>query len=686
MPATLAQKISAAGEILGEHREATVISASIEIVTVSSYPLDNEETYLLMNEALQRLVEVVYKYEGTVDKFTGDGLVALFGVPVSRENDPERAIRTALDMQAEIKTWRQQRQGSDSFDIRVRVGINTGPVIAGKVGNDLHMDYTVVGETVNLAHHLHLLATPGTILVTAETYRRTRPLIDFKILPPLTLKWLDQPVETFQVLGLRTADVATQTLPVPHPTLMIGRASEIARLHQALAAVQEHRQSRVVLVTGEAGLGKSRLVTEFCRSLAGATVQVYQASCLTYVRSTPLWVVSQLLRNILHLSQNAPLDVQQQALQSILAQLGLANSGIQSYLAQILGLSQAESQQDQLDPDMLQRQTHAALRQLIVAVAHQAPVTLILEDLHWADPASRDFLKYLIQATQDTPLLLVLVSREINAENGLQSLLAVVERAPTERLIEIQLQELSTEEGRLLAAQLITENSSEARALKQQIIARAAGNPFYLEEIFRMLIDQGGLVRTVNATWHVTSLAGDLLTSVPGTIRGLILARFDRLPESLRRLLQKAAVLGSSFPASLLLSLSNNSPEIFWGQLDQLESRQFLSALPFRSQPGYTFEHALLQETIYHTLLKRDRRKIHAQIGQAIESSHLWSPEEQAEVLAYHYHESTRPGLAVPYLITAAENAARRCAYETAIRHYRQATSWCRCCLDWATP
>ena len=678
LPATLVQKISAAGEILGEHREVTVLSANIKTVTLSAFPLDNEESYLLMNEALQRLVEVVYKYEGTVDKFTGDGLIALFGAPVSHENDPERAIRAALDMQAEIETWRQHRHGSDSFDIRVRVGINTGPVIAGKVGNNLHMDYTVIGETVNLAHHLHLMAESGAILVTTEAYRRTRSLIDFKILPPLTLKWLDQPVETFQVLGLRTANTELQALPVVYSTLMIGRANDLARLQQVLAAVQEHRQSRVVLVTGEAGLGKSRLVTEFRRSLAGTVVQVYQGSCLTYVRSTPLWVVSQLLRNILHLSQNEPVEIQQQALQSILAQLGLANSGIQPYLAQILGLSQSESHLGQLDPDMLQRQTHAALRQLIVAVAHQAPAVLILEDLHWVDPASRDFLKYLIQTTEDVPLLLVLISREADAGNRLQSLLAAAERALTERLIEIHLQELSAEDGRLLADQLITENSSEAQALKQQIITRAAGNPFYLEEIFRMLIDQGGLIRTADATWHVTPMANDLLTAVPGTIKGLILTRFDRLPEILRRLLQKAAVLGTSFPASLLLPLSNTSPEILMSQLGQLEARQFLSAVLFRSQPGYTFEHALLQETIYHTLLKRDRRKIHAQIGQAIESSQLWSPEEQAEVLAYHYNESTQPGRAVPYLITAAENAARRCAYETAIRHYRQAAGLLR--------
>lgn len=250
------------------------------------------------------------------------------------------------------------------------------------------------------------------------------------------------------------------------------------------------------------GLGKSRLVTEFRRCLAAPVAQVYQGSCLTYVRSTALWLVSQLLRDILHLTQNEPAELQQQVLQSTLVELGLANSGIQTHLAQVLGLGLAEPDLGQLDPDMLQRQTHAALRQLLVAVAYQTPTVLIMEDLHWIDPASRDFLKYLIQTTEEVPLLLILISRETNAENGLQSLLAALERAPAGRLIEIHLQELSVEEGRFIADQLITENSSEARALKQQILARAAGNPLYVEEIFRMLIDQGGLVWTADAAWQ----------------------------------------------------------------------------------------------------------------------------------------------------------------------------------------
>lgn len=679
MPTTLAQKISAAaGDILGEHREVTVLFVNITNFSASPYPLDNEDSYLLMNKALQLLVEVIYKYEGTIDKFTGDGLVALFGAPVAHENDPERAIRAALEMQTVAQAWQREIKQVHGFDLQIRIGINTGPVIAGKVGNDLHMDYTVIGETVNLAYHLQLTAEFGAILISKETYQCTRSLFEFRTLPPLTITWLPQPILAFQPLGLRQqpggmGDVFGLQVP------MIGRAYDLARLQNALVAVRKDGHSQVALITGEAGIGKSRLIAEFCRSLGATETKVYRGHCLTYAHQKPLWVVAEMLRDMVRLSEAEAVEAQQETLYNYLSHLDLAHTEILPYLTHLLGLTQSEAQIEArlqlLEPTILQRQTHAAVRQLLVAKTRLEPIILIFEDLHWIDPASRDFLEYLIQTTSDIPLMLVLVSREAERETAIRPLLAVAEKEP-ERLVDIQLQALSATEGQLLVDQLVPQNTAEAWALKQQIVARAGSNPFYIEEIVRMLIDQGGLVRTTtDHAWQVTPQADKLLRTVPGTIRGLILARFDRLPESLRWVLQKSAVLGASFPVNLLHHMVNASPEIITAQLNQLEIQQFLNATSFRSQPGYTFRHALLHETVYNTLLKRDRAKIHAQVAQAIEGSTLWLAEERAEILAHHYVKSTSPVKALPYLITAAENAARRCAYETAIAHYRQAMS-----------
>ncbi len=673
MPTALAQKISAAsGEIFGEQREVTVIFVSVSNFAASANTLDEEDIYFLTDEALRLLVEVVYKYEGIVDKFTGSGLVALFGAPVSHENDPERAVRAALEMQTTIQKIKHDR----GLDLQLRLGLNTGMVIAGKVGNDLHMDYTVIGETVNLASHLESAAKPGAILVSGETYQRTEPLFEFETATALTVEALPEPMQAFRVVSLSQKSKWSRKSAALQ-THMIGRANDLVRLQNALAGVRQRGQSRIALVTGEAGLGKSRLVAEFARLAAQLEARVYLGSCLTYARSTPLWVVAALLRDILRLPETAPRKIQHETLQAYLDRLGLASDELLPYLGHVLGLEQTDpevkARLQHLDATMLQRQTHAALRQIFLAEAKRGPTVLILEDLHWVDPASKDFLEYLIHTTAETALLLVLVSRETEREAVVRPILATAANEP-ERLVDIQLQALSETDGHTLIEQLVQQSTAEAWSVKEHIVKRAEGNPFYIEEIIRMLIDQGGLVREdEDMAWQVTSKANELLKTVPGTVRGLILARFDRLPESLRRTLQKAAILGTSFPVSLLQALNDTRSEVLAVQLRELEARQFLESKSFRSEPGCAFRLSLLQETIYSTLIRRDRRKIHTKVAEAIEGSPLWLPEERVEVLAYHFAESTHPAKAVPYLLTAAENGARRCAYETVIEHYRRA-------------
>jgi len=676
MPQALVKKISATTEdIFGERREVTVINLSLKQTTAEE-PLDDETAYFLKEEALQLLVEIIYKYEGTIDKFTGDGLVALFGAPVAHEDDPERAVRAVLEMQAQLQTWQTQARQIHGASFKLRAGLNTGPVITGKIGNNLHMDYTAIGETVNLASHLEMAAEPGTVMVSIDTYHQTQSRFEYKTLPLLAIDWLPEPVQVFQPLTI---------LPGPKhqraswPGYMIGRADELARLQTGLTEVCQKQQSRVAVVTGEAGLGKSRLVAEFRRTFEPAKIKVHQATCLSYAYLTSLWTVAALLRNMMQLSQTAAQTEQLQMLQAYLHQQQLDTTEILPYLAHLLGLAQSAPQIEArlalLDATMLQRQTHAALRQVFLAEARSGPTVIIFEDLHWLDPASKDFLDYLIQTTDHVPLMLVLVSRQAERETTLRSLLDTLDQEP-DRLIDIQLQLLSESEGQLLADQFIQQSTPEAWGLKTHIVKRAAGNPFYVEEVIRMLIDQGGLVRDpVGGGWQVTQQASELLKKVPKTVRGLVLARFDRLPETVRRTLQKVAAIGVSFPVSLLQTLNKSHAEILATHLDELQSRQFLKAHLFRSEPGYTFWHALTQETIYTTLIKRDRRKIHGQIAEAIAQSSLWLTEEKAEVLAHHYSKSTTPAKAIPHLIIAGDNASRRCAYETAITHYRKATT-----------
>ncbi len=429
------------------------------------------------------------------------------------------------------------------------------------------------------------------------------------------------------------------------------------------------------MVTGEAGVGKSRLVAEFQRSVTESDACLYQGTCMTYARAKPFWLIANLLRDILHLSETDPGPVQCETLHAYLDQLGLDRERVFPYLANVLGLTQTDPEVEarlrHLDNAALQKLTHASVREVFLAEARTTPSVLVFEDLHWVDPASKDFLEHLIKSVEDVPLMLILVSRQAERETVLPPLILAAKQRRG-RLVDIQLSPLTPSEGQVLAGRLIKQTTQHAETLKRRIVKRAEGNPFYAEEIVRMLIEQGGITGE-DGVWRVTPQALELVEEVPGTLNGLVLARFDRLPETLRQTLQRAAVLGSSFPIKLLTDLNGAQSEIVAEQISELENRQFLIPSPQGLEEGYTFRHAIMQEVVYKTLLKRDRQKLHEQVARVIEQSTFWLPDERVEALAYHYVQSSNPSQAIPHLITSGTNATRRCAYETAIQHYRRA-------------
>jgi predicted ATPase/class 3 adenylate cyclase/uncharacterized protein HemY len=675
MPTPLADKVStAAGEVLGERREVTILFLDIADHTPFPHALDSEEVYLWTDKVLRLMAKVIYRYEGTIDKYTGDGLMALFGMPVAHENDPERAVRAALEMLAALQPLQEQFREENEIEFRARIGINTGLAIAGKIGSDSRFEYTVIGNTVNLADRLQSIAPPNTIAVSFATYQRTQPLFEYESLPLSAVKGQLQPVKAFRPLRLRAIPGQVRGLPgLQGP--MIGRQNALARLQGALDGVCQYGHSQIVLITGEAGVGKSRLVAEFRRSVAPSGISFYHGICLTYARSNPLWLLGNVLRDVMNLSEADPAEVQHEALRTYLDRLGLAETDIAPYLTNVLGLEQAdqliEARLRHFDSAVLQKLTHAALRQVFMAEARLSPTVLVFEDLHWVDPASRNFMEHLIQTLADVPLMLIMVARDVESSSSLRPLVSAAERHE-QPLVDVRLSPLSQEEGQLLVDQLIREASDEASALKRRIAERAEGNPFYAEEVVRMLIDQNGLIRE-NGVWHVGPQADQLLQQVPGTLRGLIMARLDRLPDIPRRVLQRAAVLGPTFSVDLLRQIRGASAHTMAAQMSTLEARQFLLPLPFGSVQGYSFRHALIQEVVYDTLLKRDRQRIHEQAALAIEQGEFWLPQEQDEALAYHYAESPVPARAIPYLMDAAESAARRHAHETAIVHYQRA-------------
>lgn len=659
MPTSLANKMEiAAAQTSGEQREVTVLFLDVTNFTAASHRMDSEDIYLIIDEAMRLLVEIVYKYEGTVDKFTGDGLIALFGAPVTHENDPERALRTSLEMLQVLQPLRQRTMSQHNFDFQVRIGVNTGLAIAGRLGSDLHMEYTVIGDTVNMASRLETAAQPGSVLVSFSTYQRTRPLFNFVTLPPVAMKGFPDPIRAYRPIQVREQPGSVRGLPGMR-VQMIGRVEDMARLHYAMEVVKKERHHRISLITGDAGLGKSRLVVEFCESLARQNIRYFQGNCLAYARSRPMWVVAEMLRNIVHITEVDTADFQIEQLQAFIAEQSLNEAEVLPVLLHLLEL-------ETLQPaDADEERVNGVLRKVLLSF-QSAPFVLIFDDLHWVDPASRQFLIDLIRSSDAIPLHLILVARDFERLTVIRPIIEAC-AAKTETLDDIRLRALSIDESRLLVNQLVHQSSAEIEELNEMIVTRAEGNPFYTEEIVRMLMDKGGIIEQ-GVGWMPTVRARELLRAVPGTLRGLILARFDQLPSDLRYTLQQAAVLGRTFSARLLATLNANAMDALIEQMAELASRQFLQENTNSSERGFFFRHTLIQEAVYTTLLKRDRRRLHGVVAEMIKDTDFWLPQEQAEALAYHYTESDEPEKAIPYLLLTADGDAQDTLFETANR------------------
>ncbi|MGH2522466.1 MAG: adenylate/guanylate cyclase domain-containing protein, partial [Anaerolineales bacterium] len=493
-------------EAAGQRRNVTVLFVDLTGYTSLSEQLDSEDVFDFLQHYLRRLANAVYKYEGTVDKFTGDGLMALFGAPIAYENHAELAVRSALDMQAEVGHLSQEIGRRLKIEPRAHIGLHTGSVVVGSLGSNMMMNYTAIGDTVNLARRLEEATGPGKILVSEAVYRLTKPLFDYEAVPPLNLKGIAQPVAGYLVVGPRAAPASVRGVEGLHAPL-VGRDAELDRLTQAALALTQKGEGQVMLVTGNAGLGKSRLTSEFKRFLRQAGVRVVEGRSLTYRRSAAYWVFSDALHNYLSLSPDSPeAPVREQLSRRAHAALGLKAPDTLPYLEHLLGLQPADAPSAEriqyLEPGQLRQQVFLAVRDLLLAEAQRQPLALILEDLHWADEVSLDLALFLLDSIRQAPVLLYIISRPI--EGGTQG--KIVEHASkrlADRFTAIHLRSLSPDQSERLLSQLLAVPDLPEH-LRDQILQRAAGVPFYLEEILRMLIDAGVLRREGNR-WRLTS-------------------------------------------------------------------------------------------------------------------------------------------------------------------------------------
>lgn len=558
-PSPLIEKMRTA-KLTGERKPVTALFADVVGSTALAERMDPEDWTAMMNEAFNQMSEAVFRYEGTIAQLQGDAMVAFFGAPVAHEDDPDRAVRAALDMVAAIDEFARQLKATDGVDFRIRAGINSGLVMVGNVGTDLRYEYTALGDAMNVAARMQAAAEPGAVLITASTHRLVADAFETVDIGEIALKGKTQAVHAYRVLAPKAVPGRRRGLErAGLESPMVGRGSELAALQSLFGVVQAGR-SRVAVVVGEPGIGKSRLLAEFRRwvmneAQAGAVSAVtpttwLEGRCVSYGRNLPYHLLSDLIRFILHIplagsetEARATLD------RELAASLGDDAPDAAPFLAHLLALPLHPEEADRalIDPETMQGRYIASIHRLLRALSTRGPVVLVCEDLHWADPASIALLSQLLPLAAQLPVLFIAALRADTDSAGWR-LVSLARELFGDALAEMRLQPLSETDSRDLVANLL-EIESLPDSVRDSILARAEGNPFFVEEVIRMLIERGLIERQADR-WVATADVASV--EIPETLHGLLLARIDQLPDAAKRSLRVAAVIGRQFPVRVL--------------------------------------------------------------------------------------------------------------------------------------
>ncbi len=575
-PAPLVAKMRAA-RLTGERKPVTALFADVVNSTSLAEQMDPEDWTALINEAFDLMSKAVFRYEGTIAQLQGDAMLAFFGAPVAHEDDPERAILAALDMIEATEEYAAQLRSTHGIDFRIRAGINSGPVMVGNVGSDLRYEYTALGDAVNVAARMQTAAEPGQILITEMSRRLTGDTFDLEDLGGIEVKGKAEPVHAYRVVG-RKADPGRrrglESVGLDSP--MVGREEPLRRLLEAFEIARAGR-GRMAFIVGEPGIGKSRLLAELRLAVTGGSASGsdpegagppaapaapaapgatwIEGRCVSYGRNLPYHLLVDLVRSVLDIPFAATGEPGRTLLErSVASILGETTSPLERadstlYLAHLLSLPVRPDEVDRVnvEAEVLQMRYIAAIHRLLRETAARGPVVIVCEDVHWADPASVDAIRQLVPLATQLPILFLAALRGETDSAG-WGLLTLARDTFGQALVEIALEPLTEADSRALVGNLL-EIESLPDPVRDLILARAEGNPFFVEEVVRMLIERGAIVAD-GERWVATDEVASV--EIPETLHGLLLARIDQLPESARRSLRIASVIGRQFPVRVL--------------------------------------------------------------------------------------------------------------------------------------
>ncbi len=644
-PPHLAERILVSRSALeGERKHVTVLFCDVANSTSLAHVLGPETMHTVLNGFFELALAEVHRYEGTINQFLGDGFMALFGAPVAHEDHARRAVLAALGIQRSLRE-RQADAGPPERQLAVRMGLNTGPVVVGKIGDNLRMDYTAVGDTTNLAARLQQQAEPGTILVSEVTSRLVKGHVRTEALPPIRVKSVAEPIVAYRIVGLDPRRSALESRDERALTEFVGRERELAALRDALAEAESGR-GQVVGVVGEPGVGKSRLLYEFRRQIADRRITYLEGRCLSYGKSTPYLPLQQIIRaNCGIVEADTPAQIGEK-IGAALEQLGMKADEAAPYLLHLLGVQEGTEVLREVVPESIRARTFEIVWQMSLNGSRLRLLVVAVEDLHWVDKTSEDFLASVVENLPGCAILFVSTYRPGYRPPWMDKSYTT----------QIALRPLSTEESLRLVESTV-QRAELPGPVVPLILSKAEGNPFFLEEMTRVVMERGETA---------------VPFAVPDTIQGVLMARIDRLPEDAKRILQTASVLGREFSRRLLTAVCTDCGALE-PHLLELKRQEFLYERAGAEEPLYVLKHALTQDVAYDSLLTPRRQALHAAAARALEALYADRLDQVYDRLAHHYSHTPEAAKAVEYLTRVAEKASRADAHEEAVSALQEA-------------
>jgi len=657
-PRHLAEKIlTSRNALAGERKQVTVLFADVKGSMDLAEQLDPEDWHRIMERFFQCLAAGVHRFEGTVNQYTGDGIMALFGAPIAHEDHAQRACWSALHLRDELRRYADELRTARGLAFAVRIGINSGEVVVGTIGDDLRMDYTAIGHTVGLAQRMEQLAEPGKPLLTEHTAKLVAGYMSVRDLGPSRVKGTTEPIRLYELEGAGRLRTRFDVSRARGLSRFVGRAAEMAALEASLERALAG-DGRIVGVVAEPGIGKSRLCHELVERCRARGIRFDQAHAVAHGKAIPLLPWMELMRNIFGITQQDGDDMARQKIAGRLLLIDPALHETLPVLFEFLGVPDPARPAPRLTPEATQREVFAAHERLVRSRAQSGELSAcLLEDLHWFDPVSDAMLAALEALSPRTPAFRLTTFRP-----GY--------RAPwmgSPHYMEIALRPLGAEAVAELLRDLLGPDPSVA-PLAERLPERTGGNPFFIEEVVQALVESGSLAGTRGAYRLVRPV--DVLT-IPPTVQAVLAARIDRLPEREKAVLQTAAVVGRELPEAVLCRIVDLPQAELVAALQALIAGEFLFEAALSPEVEYSFKHALTQEVAYHSQLAEQQARTHRAVARAIEDLYPDRLDERAALLAHHWEHAREPAAAASWHARAADWLAGRDRGEM-VAHWRR--------------